>query len=46
MEIRPDISYTFSQQIKGGLSMRWRDSNVSNQKTHLREVQIWMEIRF
>ncbi len=46
IEIRPDISYTFSQQIKGGLSMRWRDSDTSDRTTHLREVQIWMEIRF
>ncbi len=44
--IRPDISYTFSQQIRGGLSMRWSDTNTSNRINHLREVQIWMEIRF
>lgn len=46
--IGPNISYTFSQQIKGGLSARWQDSNDSktNRKSHVRELQIWAEIRF
>ncbi len=44
--IQPDISYTFSQSIRGGLSMRWKDSNSNDRRTHLREVSIWMEIRF
>jgi hypothetical protein len=46
--VAPVISYTFSQQIKGGLSARWQDSNdiKANRKSHTREVQIWTEIRF
>lgn len=46
--IGPNISYTFSQQIKGGLSARWQDSNDNtlNKKSHVRELQIWTEIRF
>ncbi len=42
------IGYTFSRQIKGGLSTRWQDSsdNYRNQKRHSREVSIWAEIRF
>ena len=46
--IGPNISYTFSQQIKGGLSARWQDSNDNtlNRKSHVRELQIWTEIRF
>jgi hypothetical protein len=48
MTISPVISYTFSQQIKGGLSAKWQDSNDSklNKKSHVRELQIWAEIRF
>jgi len=44
----PIISYTFSQQIKGGLTVRWQDSkdNYRNRKNHTREVQLWTEIRF
>jgi len=44
----PVISYTFSQQIKGGLTLRWQDTtdNYKNKKNHTREVQIWTEIRF
>ena len=44
--IRPDISYSFSQQIRGGLTMRWSDTDNSGKKNHLREVSIWMEISF
>jgi hypothetical protein len=48
ISISPIIAYTFSEQIKGGLTMRWQDSNdnTRNRKTHSREVQIWTEIRF
>ena len=44
----PIISYTFSQQIKGGLTVRWQDSmdNYRHRKNHTREVQLWTEIRF
>ena len=42
------IGYSFSSQIKGGLSTRWQDSNDNyrNQRRHVREVSIWAEIRF
>ncbi|SYZ73837.1 conserved hypothetical protein [Candidatus Zixiibacteriota bacterium] len=44
----PNISYTFSSQIRGGISGRWQDTNdISQQtKTHAREVRIWVDIRF
>lgn len=46
--VQPVISYTFSRQVKGGLSARWQDSNDNyrNRKSHIRELQIWAEIRF
>jgi hypothetical protein len=42
------LGYSFSRQIKGGLSTRWQDSNDNyrNQRRHMREVSIWTEIRF
>jgi hypothetical protein len=42
------IGYSFSSQIKGGLSTRWQDSNDNyrNQRRHVREVSLWAEIRF
>ena len=42
------ISYAFSKQIKGGVSGRWQDTNDAklNRKSHMRELQIWAEIRF
>ena len=44
----PKISYTFSRQIRGGITMRWQDTNDNNRdrKNHVREVQLWTEIRF
>ncbi len=46
--VSPVISYTFSQQMKGGLTVRWQDANdkTRNRKSHTREVQLWTEIRF
>ena len=44
--VSPDISYTFSQKIRGGLSMQWSDTDSRNRKSHLREVKLWVEIRF
>lgn len=46
--ITPNISYTFSKQVKGGISGRWQDTadNQSNRRNHVRELQIWAEIRF
>jgi len=42
------LTYSFSRQIKGGLSTRWQDSadNYRNRRSHLREVSLWTEIRF
>ncbi|MEA3296864.1 MAG: hypothetical protein U9R56_03275 [candidate division Zixibacteria bacterium] len=42
------ISYAFSQQIKGGITTRWQDSNDNyrNRKSHVRELQIWTELKF
>ena len=45
--VSPRISYGFSQQIRGGLTGRWQDTNDKfNKKTHIRELQIWTEINF
>ena len=48
LTVVPVMSYTFSQQIKGGLTMTWQDTkdNYRNRKNHSREVKIWTEIRF
>ncbi|MBN1212921.1 MAG: cell surface protein SprA [candidate division Zixibacteria bacterium] len=48
LTITPVIQYNFSQQIKGGISARWQDSNDNyyGRKSHVRELQIWTEIRF
>jgi hypothetical protein len=44
----PVISYTFSNQIRGGLTVRWQDTNdlQRHRKSHVREVQLWTEIHF
>lgn len=46
--VSPVISYTFSRQVTGGLKGRWQDTNdaYQNRKSHIRELQIWAEIRF
>jgi hypothetical protein len=46
--IIPTISYSFSRQIRGGLSGRWQDTNdhTTNRNSHVRQLQIWVEIRF
>jgi len=46
--VMPRISYSFSNNINGGLNARWQDSNDKTryQKTHLRDLGIWVEIRF
>jgi cell surface protein SprA len=48
LTVSPVISYAFSDQIKGGLTARWQDSNDAkfDRKSHVRELQIWTEIRF
>lgn len=46
--VAPKISYTFSSQIKGGITLRWQDTNdyKNNKTTHVRQVDLWTEIRF
>jgi hypothetical protein len=46
--IMPRISYSFSSNINGGLQARWQDSNDKTryQKSHVRELGLWVEIRF
>jgi len=46
--VSPRISYSFSSNINGGLSARWQDSNDKTrfQKSHVRELGIWVEIKF
>ncbi len=46
--IMPRISYSFSSNINGGLNARWQDSTdeFRFQKSHVRELGIWVEINF
>ncbi len=46
--VNTNIAYTFSQQIKGGLRAGWQDSadNYRNRNNHVRQLEIWAEIRF
>lgn len=46
LAISPNISYSFSNQLTGGIRMRWTDSETNGKKSHLREVSISIEIRF
>lgn len=48
LTLTPQASYSFSSNIKGGLSMRWtdREDKRTRQKSHVRQVGIWVEIRF
>lgn len=48
LTVQARASYSFSTNIKGGLTARWRDSNSkkTNRTTHLRELGFWAEIRF
>jgi cell surface protein SprA len=42
------LKYSFSQQVNGGLTARWQDSNdeTRNRLSHVRELSIWAELRF
>ena len=46
--LRPQASYSFSNSVTGGMSMRWTDTNDKKKGTkhHVRELGIWMELRF
>ena len=48
LDMKTTISYQFSQQIKGGISGNWKDSedNYAKRTTHSRELRIWVELRF
>jgi hypothetical protein len=48
LTITPTISYSFSTQIRGGLSGRWQDTDDKTQKrtSHTRELKIWVDIKF
>jgi hypothetical protein len=46
--VSPRASYSFSTNIKGGMNMRWtdREDKRTNNKSHVRQVGIWVEIKF
>lgn len=46
LAITPNITYSFSNSLTGGLRMRWTDTNTNGKKSHLREISISIEIRF
>jgi hypothetical protein len=48
LTFNPRISYSFSSSINGGLQMRWSDTDDkrTRRKSHIRQVGIWVEIRF
>jgi cell surface protein SprA len=48
ISISPRGSYNFSSQINGGFQARWSDrhNKKSGDKTHNRELGIWVEVKF
>ncbi|MFH0931277.1 MAG: hypothetical protein V1890_05025, partial [Candidatus Zixiibacteriota bacterium] len=46
--VAPRASYSFSSQVRGGLSGRWLDTknNITGEKNHTRELSIWVEFTF
>lgn len=42
------VKYSFSQEISGGFTTRWQDSkdNYRRRNSHVRELQLWVELRF
>ncbi len=46
--ISPSISYSFSSQIRGGITGRWQDTEDKTQskKSFVRELRMWVDIRF
>jgi hypothetical protein len=48
LTVTPVVSYQFSSQIKGGLTARWQDTTDKQRSrtSHIRELQIWVELRF
>lgn len=48
MTVQPQVGYSFSQTLTGGLRARWQDTDdrVQQAKTHVRELGFWVEFRF
>lgn len=48
LTVRPTASYSFSNNVKGGLQAQWQDSKDlrSRRTTHVRELGLWVEMRF
>jgi hypothetical protein len=48
LTISPRAGYSFSSNINGGMTMRWTDSEDKRTRTksHVRQIGIWVEIRF
>ncbi|HHS50319.1 MAG TPA: cell surface protein SprA [candidate division Zixibacteria bacterium] len=46
--LTPSASYSFSRNIQGGMEMRWIDTkdNRLDQVRHIRDVSIWVELKF
>jgi hypothetical protein len=44
--VSPNITYEFSQQIKGGLSGIWQDISDRKTTSHVRMLQLFVEVRF
>ncbi len=42
------VKYSFSREISGGFTTRWQDSkdNYRRRNSHVREVELWVELRF
>jgi hypothetical protein len=48
LTITANSGYSFSQQVDGGFTARWADSNdkIIQRKVHTRELGIWLTLRF
>jgi hypothetical protein len=48
LSITANSGYSFSQQVEGGFTARWADSNdkITSRKVHTRELGIWLTLRF
>jgi hypothetical protein len=48
LSITANSGYSFSQQVTGGFTAKWLDSNdkMTKRKTHTRELGIWMTLNF
>jgi len=46
--LTPRASYSFSSQVRGGLSGGWSDfkNNITGEKRHTRQLSIWAEVTF